>query len=167
MRWRIGSSWWMVWCLVGIFAQGPGCSTKGPQYPEDHARYGRIDAAVEALRTAYVEKRFDEIKDMLLPFDHLERLGQDIKVDFQTFQVIALDLSIDRIMIGNETIDVFIHWRGQWNREASEPGIRERGHGMLRFVGVQSILLKDADGDLPFGMANRLRLSEPRSTDPP
>ena len=165
MGWHIRSAWWMFLCLVWMLVQGPGCSSKGPQYPEDHARYQRIDAAVETLRKAYVEKNFSELKKMLLPSDQLERAGREILLDFQTFQEITLDLSIDRIMIEDEAIDVSIHWQGRWKRNATDAGTRGRGHGRLRFVGVQSILLREADGDLPFGMANRVMLSEPRPAD--
>ena len=54
-----------------------------------------------------------------------------------------------------ETIDVYVHWQGQWTRTPAEAGVRERGHGMLRWEGVQSILLKGVEGDLPFGKAMR------------
>ncbi len=157
----------MFVCAAGVLSQGLGCSSKGPHYPEDHARYQRIDSAVERLRTAYVEKNVSELQEMLLPSDHLERVSREILLDFQTFAAMTLHVSIDRVMIDNEVIDVSIHWQGMWKREATDVGIRARGHGRLRFVGVQSILLQEAEGDLPFGMANRVMLSEPRPVGSP
>ncbi len=132
-----------------------GCSSKGPQYPEDHARYRRIDAAVEELRRAYVEKNQSALESIMLPVDALERLQLDIKRDFQEFQEIVLDFAIDRIVIEGENIEVYVHWQGHWKRDPGDPGLRDRGHGMLRWVGVQSILLSGIEGDLPFGMATR------------
>ena len=154
--------WWILLGLVLTICQSAGCSSKEPRYPEDHMRFLRIDTAVETLRKAYVEKNFSDMKNLMLPFDRLERLGKEIQRDFLTFQDIELEFSIDRITIDGETVDVFVHWQGHWRQEPMDAGIRERGLGMLRWVGVRSILLKDVEGDLPFGMANRLTLSEPR-----
>ncbi len=162
----ISSRWpgWMTTLLVaGLFWQSLACSSNEPRYPEDHARFLRIDAAVERLRTAYVEQNLAEIRDVMLPFDRLDQMSDDIEQDFETFDSIELDLSVDRIMLDSETIDVFVRWQGQWRRGPTDPGIRERGHGMLRWVGVQSILLKNVDGDLPFGMATRIHQSSPRT----
>ncbi|HEY5626805.1 MAG TPA: hypothetical protein VIR79_02570, partial [Nitrospira sp.] len=46
---------------------GSGCGSKVIQYPEDHARYLRIDQAVESLRQAYVNKEASAIKSLLVP----------------------------------------------------------------------------------------------------
>jgi hypothetical protein len=143
--------------LFVLWAAGPlvGCSSKGPQYPEEHARYRRIDAAVESLRQAYVQKDYSAIEALVLPVDSLERMEADIKKDFEQFHDITLDFTIDRINIDGDLIDVFVHWQGQWKRTAADTGVRDRGHGMLRWVGMQSILLNGIEGDLPFGMATR------------
>ena len=138
-----------------------GCSSKEPRYPADHARLLRIDAAMETLRRAYVEKDLADIQAIMLPLDPLERLQSDISKDFQSFQEISLDFAVDRIIIEGDTIDVFVHWQGQWKRASADNPITERGHGMLRWVGIHSILLSNVDGDLPFGMA--LRHTEPDS----
>ena len=128
--------------------------------PEDHARFLRIDEAVENLRTAYVVKDGDALKALLLPFEPLERLSLDIRNDFKTFQTIDVEFTIDRIMIDGDEIDVYLHWQGFWKRAPEDVGIRERGHGVLRWTGKQSILLKEVQGDLPFGMATRILLSQ-------
>ncbi|MGH7231093.1 MAG: hypothetical protein ACREJU_07010 [Nitrospiraceae bacterium] len=151
----------MWWSLAG---QLLGCSSKGPQYPEDHARYRRIDAAMEELRQAYVRKDLSALQSVMLPVDSLERMQLDIKRDFDEFQEIVLDFAIDRIVIEGETIDVYVHWQGQWTRASADTVVRDRGHGMLRWVGVQSILLNGIDGDLPFGMATRHTVPPPPST---
>ncbi len=156
MRPRIPIRRWSLCCVAVLSLIGLGCSSKELQYPEDHRRIERIDAAVEQLRSGYVGKDYSAIHELMLPVGRLEEISRDIKSDFRAFQEISLDFSIDRIMIDGETADVFVSWRGQWKRKVADAGIRERGHGMFRWVGVQSILLKDAQGDLPFGLANRL-----------
>jgi hypothetical protein len=154
---RVSSVFFRSLILLCLCATGPflGCSSKGPQYPEDHARYRRIDAAVEELRNAYVQKNQSALESLMLPVDVLERMQLEIRRDFQEFQEIALDFAIDRIVIEGENIEVYVHWQGQWKRDPADLGLRDRGHGMLRWVGVQSILLKGVEGDLPFGMATR------------
>jgi len=149
-----------LFSLLGVAGSALGCSSKGPLYGEDHARYQRIDAAVEALRIAYVRKDLSGIEGLVLPLDQLERMEREIENDFRTFEEISLDFSIERILIEGDGIDVFVHWQGQWKRAAADAGFRERGHGVLRWVGVQSILLKGIGGDLPFGMAVRRPASE-------
>jgi hypothetical protein len=42
-------------------------------------------------------------------------------------------------------------------------GVRQRGHARLQWVGTHSILLRSAQGDLPFGMKTKQTLSEPPS----
>ena len=133
-----------------------GCSGKTIQYKEDHERIVRIDAAVESLRRAYVERDKSAFDAFLLPSGSLDMLQRDVQIDWDTFRDIVLDFSIERILIEAEAIDVFIHWQGQWKRDPSELGIRQRGHARLQWVGTQSILLRDVEGDLPFGMYNRV-----------
>ena len=149
--WRVA----LFFCLAWISSQILGCSSNEPRYPQDHARYQRIDKAVESLRKAYVQKDLSSIQALILPMDSLDRMELEVQNDFQSFQDISLEFSIERVIIEGETIDVYVHWQGQWKRTSAEAGVRERGHGMLRWEGVQSILLKGVEGDLPFGMATR------------
>ena len=137
-----------------------GCSSKEFRYPADHARFQRIDQAVEELRVAYVREEASDIQSLMLPLEALDRLMREIQNDFQTFQEISLDFTIERILIEGDAIDVFVHWQGQWKRKPEELAIRERGHGLLRLIGVQSILLNSVEGDLPFGMASRLAAAD-------
>lgn len=151
-----------LWLLVGVALLAPpgtSCSKKEPRYPQDHARFLRIDDAVKDLRMAYVEKDSETLEGLMLPFEPLQQLGQEIEKDFKTFQTIDVEFTIDRIIIDGDEIDVYVHWQGFWKRAREDVGIRERGHGMLRWTGTQSILLKAVQGDLPFGMATRLLLS--------
>jgi hypothetical protein len=149
---------WVLCILLGSAA----CSSKGPQYPEDHARYVRLDQAVEAFRNAYSRKDLSMIRSLMARNDALAGVESEIKKDFEQFGEISLDFSISRVVINGDDMDVFIHWQGQWRQSPNEPGIRDRGHGMLRWTGVQSILLNGAEGDLPFGMAGR-HVVPPRS----
>lgn len=163
---RVSSIPFVVGCglLVAGWSLIVGCSSEKSLYPEDSARFLRIDRAIETLRSAYVQKDISAIEDLSIPLERIEELKEAIRQDFETFQTIELDFSIDRIMIDGHQIEVFLHWRGTWTVKPADPGIRERGHGMLRWVGVHSILLQHVEGDLPFGMAGR-NLASTRSPD--
>ncbi|WP_447979173.1 hypothetical protein [Candidatus Nitrospira bockiana] len=141
--------------LLALLLIVSACSSKGPQYPEDHARYVRLDEAVEALRQAYVRKDLSAVEALVLPSNATDRLVSDIRKDFDQFQEMALDFAIERVVIDGDQIDVFLHWQGQWKAAPSEARFRERGHGVLRWTGMQSILLAGVGGDVPFGMATR------------
>lgn len=150
----------VILCLLGA----GGCGSKGPVYAEDHQRFLRIDTAIEALRRAYVERDLDGFRDQLLPTDKVDRLERDVALDLQTFKHISLDITVERIMIDKDLIEVYMHWQGQWRREADDAPIRDRGHGRLQFVGTQTVLLESADGTLPFGISGR---SVPQPASPP
>ncbi|MCI1279683.1 MAG: hypothetical protein WBB60_02270 [Nitrospira sp.] len=136
-----------------------GCAGKTLQYKDDHDRIVRIDQAVESLRKSYVERDRSALEALLLPSGNLDQVQRDIYSDFDTFRDIQLEFSIERILIEGDNIDVFVHWQGQWKRDPAEVGTRQRGHGRLAWVGTQSILLREAQGDLPFGMGTRASLS--------
>jgi hypothetical protein len=138
-----------------------GCSGKTIQYPEDHERYLRIDRAVESLRQAYVRKDSSDLASLMIPIDQLERLRAEAEGDFETFNAITLDFTVERIMIEGDDIDVFVHWQGLWKKDADDPGLRQRGHTRLQWVGTQSILLRGVQGDSPFGMKARQTTTDP------
>ena len=125
------------------------------KYPEDHERYLRIDQAVESLRHAYVKKDPSDLASLMMPTDQLERLQEEARGDFETFTAITLDFAVERIMIEGDDIDVFVHWQGLWKKDMDDPGLRQRGHMRLQWVGTQSILLRGVQGDVPFGMKAR------------
>ncbi len=141
--------------LVSMGVLVVGCGGKKQQYPEDHERYLRIDRAVESLRQAYVTKNSSELAALMMPLDQLERLQEEARGDFETFSTMTLDFSLERIMIEGDDIDVFVHWQGLWKKDADDPGLRQRGHTRLQWVGTQAILLRGVQGDSPFGMKSR------------
>jgi len=138
-----------------------GCGGKKVQYPDDHERYLRIDQAVESLRQAYVKKDSSDLASLMMPIEHLERLQEEARGDFETFSAIALDFVVERIMVEGDDIDVFIHWQGLWKKNADDPGLRQRGHMRLQWVGTKSILLRGVQGDVPFGMKARQTTIDP------
>ena len=151
-----------VLVLLGSIALiGFGCSGKAIQYPEDHERYLRIDRAVESLRQAYVKKDLSDLASLMIPIDQLERLREEAQGDFETFSAITLDFAVERIMIEGDDIDVFVHWQGLWKKDADDPGLRQRGHTRLQWVGTQSILLRGVQGDSPFGIKARQATIDP------
>jgi hypothetical protein len=144
-----------------LFLSSVGCGGKTIQYPEDHERYIRIDRAVESLRQAYVKKDSSDLASLMMPIDQLDRLREEAQSDFETFSAITLDFAIERIMIDGDNVDVFVHWQGLWKKDADDPGLRQRGHTKLQWVGTQSILLRGVQGDAPFGMKARQATVDP------
>ena len=132
-----------------------GCSSKENRYPEDHARFVKVDKAVEELRDAYSRRDLSDIQNMMLPREVLEKAVNDMQQDFQTYQEIALEWTVDRIVIEGEAIEVVVNWAGQWRKNPADTGTRERGQGILKLAGEKTILLNGLEGDLPFGMALR------------
>jgi hypothetical protein len=72
-----------------------------------------------------------------------------------------LDFATERIMIEGDNIDVFVHWQGLWKKDTEDPGLRQRGHTRLQWVGTQTILLRGIQGDAPFGMKARQATIDP------
>jgi hypothetical protein len=138
-----------------------GCGGKKIQYPEDHERYLRIDRAVESLRLAYVREDSSDLASLMMPVEQLDRLREEAHGDFETFAAITLDFAVERIMIEGDDIDVFVHWQGLWKKDADDPGLRQRGHTRLQWVGTQAILLRGVQGDSPFGMKARQATMDP------
>ena len=144
-----------VCCALTGVVSSTGCGSKGPQYPEEHARYVQLDKAVEALRTAYIRKDLSAMEALMLPSDSFDRMVSEVSQDFQQYGDITLDFSIERVLIEGDQTDVFFHWQGQWKHRSADTSVRDRGHGLLRWTGVQSPLLSGVGGDVPFGMAMR------------
>ncbi|OQW32966.1 MAG: hypothetical protein A4E19_06355 [Nitrospira sp. SG-bin1] len=156
----------IVWPILLAMAVA-GCPSKTIRYPAEHERLLRIDQALESLRSAYQRKDRSGFHSMLLPQEPLDELKRQVDADFEAFSIISLEFKIERVMIEKDDVDVFIHWQGTWKRDAGDMGIRQRGHARLQWVGTHSILLRSAQGDLPFGMNTRLMLSEPLSPSAP
>ena len=150
--------------FCSIVVAGVGCSGKTIQYPEDHERYLLIDRAVESLRHAYVKKDASGLAAVMMPLDQLERLQEEARADFETYSAMTLDFSLERIMIEGDDIDVFVHWQGLWKKDADDPGLRQRGHTRLQWVGTKSVLLRGVQGDAPFGMKARQAATDSTQT---
>lgn len=156
--------WLLLSLLVVVPAIGGGCGGKTIQYPDDHERYRRIDQAVESLRQAYEKKDASKLGALMVPSDQIDRLQRDVDSDFESFSSIALAFAIERILIDGDDVDVFVHWQGLWKKNADDPGLRQRGHTRLQWVGTLSILLRGVQGDSPFGMKVRQAITD---TAPP
>jgi hypothetical protein len=154
-----------LWIFLLIVVVG-ACSSKTTPYPADHARIQRIDRAVEALRNAYQTKDPSPFKSLMLPEESLDELQRKVEADFEAFHSISLEFKIERIMIEGEHIDVYVRWQGLWKKTADEPGTRQRGHARFQWKGTSTILLRAAQGDLPFGMKAKQALSESLPSQP-
>ena len=145
--------WGIIIGLAGL--AGVACSTPSTVNPDDAARVRQIDATVERIRQAYTSKDTEAIRTLLAPLESLRLLEAEIQRDFAAFERINLDFVIDRVMVEGTDVAVYFHWQGQWQRNADEQPVRERGHAIIRLVGGQSLALSGVDGDAPFGMASR------------
>jgi hypothetical protein len=152
--------------LSVVLGAAMGCSSKMLQYPEDHERYLRIDRAVESLRQAYVKKDGSALAALMVPMESVERLQREAESDFESFQDIALEFRIERIMIEGNDIDVYVHWQGIWKKDPDDPGLRQRGHTRLQWVGTDTILLQGVQGDVPFGARGRQAMTRPMTLPP-
>lgn len=100
------------------------------------------------------------LKSLLLQEESLDVLQRNAEADFDAFHSISLEFKIERIMIEGENIDVYVRWQGLWKKNPEEPGTRQRGHARFQWSGTSTILLRAAQGDLPFGMKAKQALSE-------
>jgi len=154
-----GPLYLVVLMALPVLFWGAGCESHPPKYPEDHARFDRIVKAVSALENAYAHKDLVALQDLMLPVEPLDRTQLDMQNDFAAFSEITLDLTIERIFIQGGRATVNIRWEGEWKKGAEPVGLISHGHGELIWSGDQVILLSGVDGDLPFGMASRLKAS--------
>lgn len=152
----------MGWILLLTFLVA-GCPSKAIQYPAEHERLLRLDQALESLRSAYERKDRAGFRSMLSPIGQTEELQRQAETDFEAFHTIVLEFKIERVMLAKDDLDVLVNWQGTWKRDANDTGTRQRGHARLQWVGTSSILLRGAQGDLPFGMQTRQMLAEPSS----
>lgn len=100
------------------------------------------------------------MKSLMVQEGSLDALKRNAEADFEAFHSISLDFKIERIMIDGENIDVYVRWQGLWKKTAEEQGARQRGHARFQWTGTGTILLRAAQGDLPFGMKAKQALSE-------
>jgi hypothetical protein len=146
----------LLWGLGILLGAGALACTKPNRVdPADAAQVRSIDATVERLRQAYVNKDPPGFQALLMPLDSLQKLALEVERDFAIFERIQLDMGIDRVLIESTDVSVYFHWEGQWQRKTDDPPIRERGHAILRLVGHQDLALSGIEGDAPFGMASR------------
>jgi hypothetical protein len=131
------------------------CSKPRQVNPADAAQVRSIDAMVESIRKAYVNKDGPAFHSLLMPLESLRRLEMEAERDFAIYERITVDFGIDRVLIDDTDVAVYFHWQGQWQRKTDDQPVRERGHAILRLVGHQNLALSGVDGDIPFGMASR------------
>ncbi len=122
---------------------------------KDHERFERIVQAVETLRSAYEQQKFDVIQKLTLPLQGFQELEGRIRRDFDTYATISLNVTIERIYIQKERIMVNVRWEGAWQRFPEETPVTDQGHGVWVWNGTKDILLAGVEGAMPFGKADR------------
>lgn len=121
----------------------------------DHERFERIVQAVETLRSAYEQQKFDAVQKLMLPLQGFQELEVQIQRDFDTYATISLNVAIERIYIKGEQIKVNVRWEGVWQRSPEVAPVTDSGHGVWVWSGTKDILLAGVEGAMPFGKADR------------
>lgn len=141
--------------LLVVILSGCQFFSSDKKVSADHERFERIVRAVETLRSAYEQQKFDAIQKLMLPLEGFQDFEGQIQRDFDTYATISLQVTIERIFIKGEQIKVNVRWEGAWQRSSEEAPVTDRGHGVWAWSGTKDILLAGVDGAMPFGKADR------------
>lgn len=141
--------------LLVVVLSGCQFFSSDKKVSKDHERFERIVQAVEALRLAYAQQKFDAIQKLMLPLQGFQELEGQIRRDFDTYANISLQVTIERMYIKGERINVNVRWEGAWQRTPEGAPVTDRGHGVWVWKGTKDILLAGVEGAMPFGKADR------------
>ncbi len=141
--------------LLVVVLSGCQFFSSDKKVSKDHERFERIVQAVETLRSAYEQQKFDAIQKLLLPLEGFQQLEGQIRRDFDTYATVSLRVAIERIYIKRDQIKVNVRWDGVWQRSPAETPVVESGHGVWVWKGTKDILLAGVEGAMPFGKADR------------
>ena len=83
--------------------------------------------------------------------------GKAIQYPEDHERYLRIDQAVESLRQAYEKKDL----SGLWKKDADDPGLRQRGHTRLQWVGTQSILLRGVQGDAPFGMKVRQATIDP------
>lgn len=147
----------LISLLLILVVTTAGCQffSSDKKVSKDHERFERIVQAVETLRSAYEQQKFDAIQKLMLPLQGFQELEGQIRRDFDTYATISLNVTIERIHIQKERIMVNVRWEGAWQRSPEEAPVTDQGHGVWVWSGTKDILLAGVEGAMPFGKADR------------
>ena len=152
---RYHLSFFSLFLILVVVMTGCQFFSDDKKISADHARFERIVQAVETLRAAYEKQNLDAVRKLMLPLKGFQRLEGQIQRDFDTYSTISLDITIERIYIQGERIEVNVRWEGEWHRSPEETPVTDRGHGVWVWSGTKDILLAGVEGAMPFGKAGR------------
>ena len=76
---------------------------------------------------AYEKQNLDAVRKLMLPLKGFQRLEGQIQRDFDTYSTISLNITIERIYIQGERIEVNVRWEGEWQRSPEETPVTDRG----------------------------------------
>jgi len=141
--------------LLVVVLSGCQFFSSDKKVSKDHERFERIVQAVETLRSAYEQQKFDAIQKLMLPLQGFQELEGQIRRDFDTYAAISLQVTIERIYMKGERTKVNVRWEGAWQRSPEETPVTDRGHGVWVWSGKKDMLLAGVEGATPFGKADR------------
>ncbi len=152
---RYHLSFFSLFLILVVVMTGCQFFSNDKKFSADHARFEQIVQAVETLRAAYEKQNLDAVRKLMLPLKGFQRLEGQIQRDFDTYSTISLNITIERIYIRGERIEVNVRWDGEWQRSPEETPVTDRGHGVWVWSGTKDMLLAGVEGAMPFGKAGR------------
>ena len=152
---RYHLSFFSLFLILVVVMTGCQFFSDDKKISADHARFERIVQAVETLRAAYEKQNLDAVRKLMLPLKGFQRLEGQIQRDFDTYSTISLNITIERIYIQGERIEVNVRWEGEWQRSPEETPVPDHGHGVWVWSGTKDILWAGVEGAMPFGKAGR------------
>ncbi|HZX47658.1 MAG TPA: hypothetical protein VFF47_00395 [Nitrospirota bacterium] len=126
---------------------------------------GKVILSDDAVRIRNTVDMIYQMKDLyeqhddgllsLFSADYLSESGMNVAVsqDMKRFNVISLNIFIDRIEVDKDLINVSVHWSGSWDN--GEKISRDGGSSVIIIRSGDDLKVVDIKGDSPFGKSNK------------
>ena len=153
-KFRIRSTFTLLLLSAGFLAISiiSGCAGK-VILSDDAIKIRNTVDIINQLKDLY--EKHDEGMLSLFSTDYLSESGMkdDISQDMKRFNVISLNIFIDRIEVDKDLVNVSVHWSGSW--ENGEKTSRDGGSSVIIIRSGDGLKVVDIKGDSPFGKSNK------------
>ena len=149
-KFRIRSTFTLLLLSAGFLAISiiSGCAGK-VILSDDAIKIRNTVDIINQLKDLY--EKHDEGMLSLFSTDYLSESGMkdDISQDMKRFNVISLNIFIDRIEVDKDLVNVSVHWKGSW--EDGDKIFKDGGSAVIIIVSGDGLKVSDIKGDSPFG----------------
>ena len=126
---------------------------------------GKVILSDDAIKIRNTVDMINQLKDLyekhdegmlsLFSTDYLSESGMkdDISQDMKRFNVISLNIFIDRIEVDKDLVNVSVHWSGSWDN--GDKTSRDGGSSVIIIRSGDGLKVVDIKGDSPFGKSNK------------